>query len=130
MTPNTNSQEDTQMKTGLLITTALLTLAAGTAMAQSVADHAVSQLRDQGYSNFEIYHGSGRVKVEAIRGNTEVEYIYDTRTGALLSRDIDYLDRDDDDDDDHDDDDWKDHWDDDRDDDRDDRDDDDEDDDD
>lgn len=73
------------MSTRLLATTAALAIAASAAMSQSAADQIVAQLQGQGFTRIEIKEGPTQIKVEAIRGSTKVEYIYDARTGALLS---------------------------------------------
>jgi hypothetical protein len=70
------------------MTTTAIALTASIAAAQSVSDQLISQLQDQGFTRIEIKQGPSQVKVEAIRGNTEVEFVYDSTTGALLSRDV------------------------------------------
>jgi hypothetical protein len=76
------------MKFKLLTTTAAVAIAASVAFAQSATDQIVSQLQAQGFTRIEIKQGPTQIKVEAIRGNTKVEYIYDTSTGELIKSEI------------------------------------------
>ena len=84
------------MKRILLATAAALALTAGAATAQGVADQVVGQLRDQGFTRVEVTTGPTQVKIEAIRGGTKVEYVYDLATGALLKQETGAVDGDDD----------------------------------
>ena len=84
------------MNPRLLLTTAIFTLSASVVAAQGVAEQVVSQLQAQGFTRIEVKQGPTQVKVEAIRGNTEVEYIYDLSTGQLLSREVGRVDAGDD----------------------------------
>ena len=84
----------------LLATTAALSLLAGAAGAQSgaqsVADQIVSGLQAQGFTRIEVKEGLTQIKVEAIQGTTKVEYVYDLRTGEVLSQETERVDGDDD----------------------------------
>jgi hypothetical protein len=74
------------MKNLLLTTTALFGLMAGVAAATPFTDQVVSGLQAQGYDHIEIVQGLTQLKVEAIRGNSQVEIIYDLATGAVLKQ--------------------------------------------
>ena len=80
----------------LLATTAALSLLAGAAWAQSVTDQVVSGLQAQGFTRIEVKEGPTQIKVEAIQGTTKVEYVYDIRTGDVLSTETERVDGDDD----------------------------------
>ena len=84
----------------LLATTAALSLLAGAAWAQSVGqsvtDQVVSGLQAQGFTRIEVKEGPTQIKVEAIQGTTKVEYVYDIRTGDVLSTETERVDGDDD----------------------------------
>jgi len=84
------------MKLKLLTTTAAIAIAASVAFAQSSTDQIVSQLQAQGFTRIEIKQGPTQIKVEAIRGNTKVEYIYDSRTGELIKSEVERVGSDDD----------------------------------
>ena len=77
----------------LLAAAALL---AGPALAQGITDQVVAGLQAQGFTRIEVKEGPSQVKVEAIRGDTEVEYVYDLATGALLSQETGRVDAGDD----------------------------------
>ena len=82
------------MKQSLL--TALLALGiASTAQAQSIADQVISRLQAEGFNYFEVKNGPNQVKIEAVRGTQEVEYVYDLTTGALLKQEAGTSDADD-----------------------------------
>jgi len=71
------------------IATASLMMGVSTfAMAQTVSEQVISQLRGEGFTYFEVKNGPTQVKIEAIRGNEEVEVIYDLATGALLKQEM------------------------------------------
>ncbi|MEO9824540.1 MAG: PepSY domain-containing protein [Paracoccaceae bacterium] len=69
-----------------LFSTLLALGIASTAQAQSIADQVVSQLEAEGFNYFEIKNGPNQVKIEAVRGTQEVEYVYDLNTGELLKQ--------------------------------------------
>ena len=72
------------MKTKLFMSVAAAALTASMAFAQSSTDNLVAQLQEQGYTRIEIKRGPRQLKVEAIRGKTKREMVYDIATGALL----------------------------------------------
>jgi len=84
------------MKRILLSSVALVGMAGAALAQEGVAEQVVAQLRDQGFTHIEVDQGPTQVKVEAIRGNRQVEYVYDLGTGELLSREIGIADGDDD----------------------------------
>lgn len=49
-------------------------------------DGIVAELRAEGYDFIEIKRGPTQTKVEAIRGNRELEIVYDNETGQVLKR--------------------------------------------
>ena len=74
------------MKKFLLTTTAVIGLIASAAAATPFTDQVVSGLQAQGFDRIEIVQGTTQLKVEAIRGTTKVEIIYDLATGAVLKQ--------------------------------------------
>ena len=74
------------MKKHLLTTAAVLGLFAGAAAATPFTDQVVSGLQAQGFDHIEIVEGSTQLKVEAIRGTTTFEIIYDLATGTVLKQ--------------------------------------------
>ncbi|MGB5556818.1 MAG: PepSY domain-containing protein [Paracoccaceae bacterium] len=73
------------MKTKLFLSTAAAAaLAATFAFAQSSTDSLVSQLQEQGFTRIEVKRGPSQMKVEAVRGTTKREMVYDIATGKLL----------------------------------------------
>lgn len=60
---------------------------AGGAQADTLTDRIRSDLESQGYKDIEIDRDDGRIEVEAVRGNQEVELVYDGDSGELVSRD-------------------------------------------
>ncbi len=84
------------MKKFLLTTTAIVGLSAGVAWASPITDQIVAGLQSQGFDRFEISEGITQVKVEAIRGTTKIELIYDLATGAVLKQETSTVDADDD----------------------------------
>jgi hypothetical protein len=66
-------------------TAAALLLGSAAAMAQAGFDAVIEDLRRQGYGGFEIDRAADRIRVEAERGGERREFIYDARTGSLLS---------------------------------------------
>ena len=63
-----------------------IALTAGAALAQQQIDTQALAAKYQadGYTRVEIKVGATQVKVEAIRGTTKIETIYDAATGAVL----------------------------------------------
>ncbi len=72
------------MKAKLFMSAAVAALAASVAFAQSSTDNLVSQLQDQGYTRIEVKRGTSQIKIEAIKGDSKREMVYDLSTGALL----------------------------------------------
>jgi len=69
-----------------LLTTLLALGIASTAQAQSIADQVVSQLQAEGFNYFEVKNAPNQVKIEAVRGTQEVEFVYDLTSGELLKQ--------------------------------------------
>ena len=84
------------MKTSLLSTTALITVVASSAVAQSGIDQIVSILRDQDYDSIEVTTGPSQVKVEAVRDGMVLEAVYDSETWEILEQEVSEVDDDDD----------------------------------
>lgn len=71
------------LKTGL--TAIALVLGSGVAAsAQTALDSVLSALRGQDFGSFEVEREAGQIKVEATRGTTERELVWDAATGKLL----------------------------------------------
>jgi hypothetical protein len=62
------------------------------------ADRVIADLRAQGYGFVEIYRGAKQLRAEGVRGNEEIEVIYDVASGRILKQetgraDDDYIGR-------------------------------------
>jgi phosphosulfolactate synthase (CoM biosynthesis protein A) len=60
------------------------------------ADEIVRDLQSQGFTRIEVKNGTTQTKIEAIRGSEKVETVYDRATGAVIEREIERVDGDDD----------------------------------
>lgn len=80
------------MRTLLLTTTTIVTLATVPAFADAFTDKIVADLSSRGFTSIEIKNGPTQVKVEASRGNSDVEIVYDRATGQIISQDMDVAD--------------------------------------
>jgi hypothetical protein len=69
-----------------LLATAALTLWAGTAMADAFTDGVVAKFQEMGFAFIEVQDGLTQVKVEGIKGSTQLEVIYDRATGRILKQ--------------------------------------------
>ena len=67
----------------------------GAAHADDFTDTIVANLKELGYNYIEIKNGPSQVKVEAIRGDEELEVIYDRATGKILKQETERADADD-----------------------------------
>ena len=85
-----------KLRTLMLASVGTMALATGAALAQIDADALVEQYQSQGYTRVEVKVGPSQVKVEAIRGTTKVETIYDSATGAVLKTETESVDAGDD----------------------------------
>lgn len=72
---------------------ALLPVMAG---ATSLIDSKVAALHAEGYDRIEVKTGLTQTKIEALRGARKLEMIYDSVTGAVLKREIELREYDDD----------------------------------
>ncbi|MFY0596341.1 MAG: hypothetical protein JXQ85_07925 [Cognatishimia sp.] len=89
----------------LLTTTTAITLGLTSwAYAQSFTDAIVADLEGQGYTDIEVETDGGETTIEAVLGDTEYEFTYDTATQELLSTEEEAADSDDDGEEDEDDD--------------------------
>ena len=73
------------MKRLMLLSSALI-LAATMSNAAVTANDLVSAYQAQGYTRVEVKTGLTQTKVEAVKGKTKVEVIYDTATGEILKQ--------------------------------------------
>lgn len=73
------------MKTMLTGIAAGIVLATA-AQADQFTDRIVSDLQGKGYDYIEIKEGVGQVKVEAVRGSSKIEVVYDRATGDILKQ--------------------------------------------
>lgn len=76
------------MRKILMTTTAILMGISVQAHAANFVERAAAAFRDKGFSNVEVSEQNGRVTVHAKRGQAEVETVYDTDTGEVLSHDV------------------------------------------
>lgn len=70
----------------LLATTATLSLLAGGAYADAFTDQLVAKFQDMGFTFIEVQDGISQVKIEGVKGNTQLEVIYDRATGRILKQ--------------------------------------------
>ena len=70
----------------LMLLTAAFTLSATMAMAVTATD-LVAAYQTQGFTKIEVTTGLTQIKVEAVKGKTKLEVIYDSTTGAILKKD-------------------------------------------
>ena len=63
------------MKRAILGTTFIVGLSAGTAFADSFSDAIVKAFVDEGYTSIEVKNGPTQTKVEAVKGNQEIEVV-------------------------------------------------------
>jgi hypothetical protein len=81
-------KEGGMLKTGLAVI-GLSLWAASMVSAQPAIDSVLSSLARQGFGGFEVSRERGQVRIEARRGATERELVYDAATGELLRDRID-----------------------------------------
>ena len=75
------------IRTTLACATFLTTIAIA-GHAQSISEQVVDQLTEQGYSRIEVKTRDNQVKVEAIRGDRQLEVTYDATTGDVLKQEV------------------------------------------
>jgi len=73
------------MKRLMLLSSALI-LSATMSFAAVTADSLVTAYQAEGYTRIEVKTGLTQIKVEAVKGTTKVEVIYDAATGAILDQ--------------------------------------------
>ena len=71
-----------------LASATILTTIAIAGHAQSISEQVVDQLTEQGYSRIEVKTRDNQVKVEAIRGDRQLEVTYDATTGDVLKQEV------------------------------------------
>ena len=69
----------------LMLLTAAFALTAKMAMALTATD-LVAAYQAQGFTKIEVTTGLTQIKVDAVKGNSQVEAIYDSATGAILKQ--------------------------------------------
>lgn len=74
---------------------AALLVLAGPVLAEITADALVEAYLAEGYDRIEVQTGPTQISVEAIRGATKVEVVYDIATGTILERDTEAVEADD-----------------------------------
>ncbi|MEE2944810.1 MAG: PepSY domain-containing protein [Pseudomonadota bacterium] len=80
----------------LLATTAAITLGFATqSYAQSFTDTIVADLEAQGYTDIEVETDGDKTIVEAVLGDTEYEFTYDSTSQELLETEEELFDEDD-----------------------------------
>jgi uncharacterized membrane protein YgcG len=70
----------------MLMTTAAAMFAGTMAFGAITSDSVITDLQSQGYTRVEVKVGPTQMKVEAIKGTSKVEVIYDIATGTVLKR--------------------------------------------
>ena len=73
------------MKRLMLLSSALI-LTASMSFAAVTANDLVTAYQAKGYTRIEVKTGLTQIKVEAVKGNTKVEVIYDAASGAILDQ--------------------------------------------
>jgi len=68
---------------------AVFTMIGTVASADAFSDKIIANLQDLGYEYIEIRNGPTQVKVEAIRGDSKLEVIYDRESGVIIEREVD-----------------------------------------
>lgn len=63
-------------------------LSAHAASSQSFTDRVVSTLKEEGFQTLEVKNGPTETKVEAVRGSTKLEVVYDRATGAIVEQEV------------------------------------------
>lgn len=84
-----------KLRTGLLGLSTAITLFAGAAFAAIDGSQLADAYLAEGYDFVEVKVGPTQTKVEAIKGGIKVEVIYDNATLAILKREREVADRDD-----------------------------------
>jgi hypothetical protein len=76
---------ETEMKRLMLLSSALV-LSASMSFAAVTANDLVTSYQAQGFTRIEVKTGLTQIKVEAVKGTTKLEVIYDAATGAILKQ--------------------------------------------
>ncbi|MEX0368883.1 MAG: PepSY domain-containing protein [Ruegeria sp.] len=74
------------MKRIYALTAAMALAAVLPANAQTFADRVIDTLAQQGFRTTEVKNGPTQTKVEAIRGTTKLEVVYDRSTGQIVKQ--------------------------------------------
>lgn len=81
----------------ILVTTTAITLGLTSwAYAQSFSDQIVADLEAQGYTDIEVETDGDETVIEAVLGDTEYEFTYNTATEELIDTEEEPADKDDD----------------------------------
>ena len=70
----------------LMLLTAAFAFSASVAMASVAANDLVAAYQAQGYTKIEVITGPTQIKVEAVKGTSRIEVIYDASSGSILQQ--------------------------------------------
>ena len=76
------------MRRNLLASAGVSLLLAAPAMGETFAERVVEQLAADGFRALEVKNGPTETKVEAIRGGTRLEVVYDRATGQIVEQEV------------------------------------------
>lgn len=82
--------------TRIFLIAALFALPTTAAFAAIDTNALISGLQADGYTRIEVTRGIDQTKVEAIKGDTKAETVYDNETGAVISNEVGIPDADED----------------------------------
>jgi len=74
-----------KLRSKLMLFTAVMALSTGMAAAAITRGDVVSTYQTQGYTYIEVKDGPTQIKVEAIKGSTYIEVVYDKVSGEVVS---------------------------------------------
>ena len=84
-----------KLRTKLLSFTAAIALSAGMAFAAIDGNALADKYLEEGYTYVEVKVGPTQTKVEAIKGDTKLEVVYDNESGAIIDSETDGVEADD-----------------------------------
>ena len=73
-----------KLRSKLMMFTAALALSTGMAAAAITGTGVLTKFQSEGYTYIEVKEGLTQIKVEAVRGTSYIEVIYDKATGAVI----------------------------------------------
>ncbi|NHB76146.1 PepSY domain-containing protein [Rhodobacter calidifons] len=77
-----------KLRSRLLCYTAAIALSAGAAFAAIDGNRLADDYLAQGYTFVEVKVGPTQTKVEAIKGNSKLEVVYDNETGQIIKQEL------------------------------------------